>query len=165
MAAGYLCSNPSHILRNVSSQNDTLKAKDPKQLGVKIQFFSPGQMEAHGCVQRLDLAEIFIMSVLKLKNDVKMANLSTQARSTCLPWPSLPVYPGLVYLCTQAWPTCLPRPGLPVYPGLVNLFTQAWNFFKIWGHPRKHSFYTDFVIYGVPRPLDYHHQIRFEKLV
>ena len=58
------------------------------------------------------------MSMLKLKNAVKMVNLFTQARSTCLPWPSLPVYPGLVNLCTQAWSTCLPRPGLPVYPGL-----------------------------------------------
>ena len=59
------------------------------------------------------------MSVLKLKNDVKMVNLFTQARSTCLPWPSLRVYLGLVNLFTQAWSsTCLPRPGLPVYPGL-----------------------------------------------
>ena len=38
---------------------------------------------------------------VKVKNDVKMVNLFTQARSTCLPWPSLPVYPGLVYLFTQ----------------------------------------------------------------
>ena len=36
-------------------------------------------------------------------------------------------YPGLVYLFTQAWSTCLPKPGLPVYPGLVYLFTQAWS--------------------------------------
>ena len=122
-------------------------------------------MEATECVQQLDLAEIFVMSMLKLKNDVKMVNLFTEARSTCLPWPSLLVYPGLANLFTQAWSTCLPRPGLPVYPGLVNLFTQAWNFFKIWGHPRKHSLFMDFVIYGVPRPLDYHHQIRLEKLV
>ena len=85
-------------------------------------------MEANGCVQQLDLAEIFTMSVLKLKNDVTMANLFTQARSTCLPWPTLPVYPGLVYLFTQAWSAWLPRPGLPVYPGLVYLFTQAWIF-------------------------------------
>ena len=77
-------------------------------------------MEVNERVQQLDLAEIFIMSVLKLKNDVEMANLFVQARSTC--------YLGLVYLCTQAWPTCLPRPGLPVYPGLVYLFTQAWIF-------------------------------------
>ena len=84
---------------------------------------------------------------------------------TCLPRPGLPVYPGLVYLFTQAWSTCLPRPGLHVYPGLVNLFAQAWNFFKIWEHPRKHSFFMDVVIYGVPRPRDYHHQIRLEKLV
>ena len=87
-------------------------------------------MEANGCVQQLDLAEIFTTNMLKLKNDVKMANLSTQARSTCLPWPSLPVYPGLVNLFTQAWPTCLPKPGLPVYPGLVNMFSQAWMFFR-----------------------------------
>ena len=80
-------------------------------------------MEANGCVQRLDLAEIFTMSVLELKNDIKMANLLTQARSTCLPWPSLPVYPGLVNLLTLAWSTCLPWQGLPVYPGLVNLFS------------------------------------------
>ena len=85
-------------------------------------------MEANGCVQQLDLAEMFIMSVLKLTNYFKMANLFTQARSTCLPWPSLPVYPGLAKLFTQAWSACLPRPGLPVYPGLVNLFTQAWIF-------------------------------------
>ena len=31
---------------------------------------------------------------LKVKNDVKMANLFTQARSTCLPRPGQPVYPG-----------------------------------------------------------------------
>ena len=80
-------------------------------------------MEGNGCVQRLDLAEIFTTSMLKLKNDVKMVNLFTQARSTCLPWPSLPDYIGLVYLFAQAWSTCLPRPGQPVYPGL--------NFFKI----------------------------------
>ena len=67
------------------------------------------------------------MSMLKVKNDVKMANLFTQARSTCLPRPGQPVYPGLVYLFTQAWSTCLPRPGQPVYPGLVTLFTQAWS--------------------------------------
>ena len=71
-----------------------------------------------------------------------MANLFTQARSTCLSWP-----------------------GQPVYPGPVNLFTQAWMFFEIWKHTRKHSFYTDFVIYGVPRAQDYHHEIRFHKLV
>ena len=75
-------------------------------------------MDGNGCVQRLDLAEIFTTSVLKLKNDFKMVYLYTQARSTWLPWPSLPVYPGLVYLCTQAWSTCLPRPGQPLYPGL-----------------------------------------------
>ena len=75
-------------------------------------------MEGNGCVQRLDLAEIFTMNMLKLNNDVKMANLFAQARSTCVPWPSLPVYPGLANLFTQAWSTCLPRPGLPVYPGL-----------------------------------------------
>ena len=34
----------------------------------------PGQMEANGCVQRLDLAEIFTMSMSKLKNDVKFAS-------------------------------------------------------------------------------------------
>ena len=84
-------------------------------------------MGANGCVQWVDLAEIFTMSVLKLKNDIKMANLFTQARSTCLPWPSLPAYPGLVNLFTQAWPTCLLRPGQPVYPDLVYLFTQAWS--------------------------------------
>ena len=75
-------------------------------------------MEGNGCVQQLDLAEMFIMSVSKLKNDVKIVNLFTQAQSTCLPWPSLPVYIGLVYLFTHAWSTCLPRPGQPVYPGL-----------------------------------------------
>ena len=32
--------------------------------------------------------------------------------STCLHRPSLPVYPGLVYMFTQAWSTCLPRPGI-----------------------------------------------------
>ena len=68
-------------------------------------------MGANGCVQRLDLAEMFIVSMLKLKDYVKMANLFTQARSTCLPWPSLPVYPGLANLFTEAWSTCLPRPG------------------------------------------------------
>ena len=114
-------------------------------------------MGANGCVQRLDLAEIFTTSMSKVKNDVKMAKLFTQAWFTCLPRPGQPVYPGLVHLFTQAWSTCLPRPGLPVYPGL--------DFFKIWKHPRKHSFYTYFVIYGVPRPQDYHHQIRLEKLV
>ena len=60
-------------------------------------------MEANGCIQQLDLAEIFTMSMLKVKNDVKMVNLFTQALSTCLPWPSQPVYPGLVYLFAQAW--------------------------------------------------------------
>ena len=99
-------------------------------------------MEGNGCVQRLDLAEIFTMSVFKLKNDVKIANLFI-----------------------QAWSTCLPRPGLPVYPGLVYLFTQAWIFFKIWRHPRKHSFCMDFVIYGVPRARDYYHEIRLDKLL
>ena len=54
--------------------NDTLKAKDPKQLGVKIKIFSPGQMEANGCVQWLDLAEIFTMSMSKVKIDVKLAS-------------------------------------------------------------------------------------------
>ena len=49
------------------------------------------------------------MSMLKVKNDVKLVNLFIQARSTCLP-----------------------RPSLPVYPGPVNLFTQAWIFFEIW---------------------------------
>ena len=37
-------------------------------------FVGPGQMEANGCVQRLDLAEIFTMSMLKVKNDVKSAS-------------------------------------------------------------------------------------------
>ena len=31
-------------------------------------------MEANGCVQRLDLVEIFTMSMLKLKNDIKSAS-------------------------------------------------------------------------------------------
>ena len=88
-------------------------------------MFGPWQMEGNGCVQRLDLAEIFTMNMLKFKKDIKMANLFTQARSTCLPWPSLPVYQGLANLFIQAWCTYLPRPGLPVSPGLVNLFTQA----------------------------------------
>ena len=73
-------------------------------------------MGANGCVQQLDLADIFTMSISKVKNDVKMVNLFTQARSTCLPWPSQPVY--------QAWSTCVPRPGLPVYLGLLHLFTR-----------------------------------------
>ena len=30
---------------------------------------------------------------------------------------------------------------------------------------RNYSFWVDFVIYEVPRPRDYHHQIRLEKLV
>ena len=30
---------------------------------------------------------------------------------------------------------------------------------------RNYSFGIDFVILGVPRPRDYHHQIRLEKLV
>ena len=72
-------------------------------------------MEANGCVQQLDLAEISIMSMLKLKNDVKIAK------------PDLPVYPGLVYLFTQAWSTRLHRPRPPVHPGLVYLITQAWS--------------------------------------
>ena len=75
-------------------------------------------MGANECAQRLDLAEIFTTSMLKLKIDVKMVNLFTQTRSTCLPWPGLPVYPSLIYLFTQARSTCLPRPGQPVYPGL-----------------------------------------------
>ena len=103
-------------------------------------------MEGNGCVQRLDLAEISVMSMLKLQNDLKIPELFTQTRYTCLPRPSLLVFPGLVYLFTQAWSTCLPRPGLRVQPGLVNLFTQAWYFFKIWGHNRKHVFFIDFVI-------------------
>ena len=37
-------------------------------------FVGPGEMEANGCVQRLDLAEISVMSMLKLKNDVKSAS-------------------------------------------------------------------------------------------
>ena len=37
-------------------------------------FFGPGQMEANGCVQQLDLAEISTMSTFKLKNDVKSAS-------------------------------------------------------------------------------------------
>ena len=55
-----------------------------------IQFksiFSPGQMEGNGCIQRLDLAEISMMSMLKLKNYVKIAKLFAQTRSTCLPRP------------------------------------------------------------------------------
>ena len=79
---------------------------------LKVKIFGLGQMEANGCVQRLDLVEMFIMGVSKLKNDVKMVNLFNQARSTCLPWPSLLVYPGLANLFTQAWSTCLPRPGI-----------------------------------------------------
>ena len=31
--------------------------------------------------------------------------------------------------------------------------------------PRNYSFWIDFVIYGVPRPLHYHYEIRFEKSV
>ena len=92
-----------------------------------------------------------------MNNVISLVYLCLQAWSTCLCRPGLPVYPRLVNLFTQAWSTCLPRPGQPVCPGL--------EFFKIWRHPRKHSFYTDFVIYGVPRAQDYHHEIRLEKLV
>ena len=35
------------------------------------------------------------------------------------------LYPCLVNLLTQASSTRLSRPGLPVYPGLIYLFTQA----------------------------------------
>ena len=89
------------------------------------------------CPMARSLRDIYNEHV-KIEKNGKMANLFTQARSTCLPRPGLPVYPGLVYLFTQAWSTCLPRPGQPVYPGL--------DFFEIWKHPRKHSFCMDFVI-------------------
>ena len=114
-------------------------------------------MEANGCVQRLDLVEIFTMNMLKFKNDIKMVNLFTQAQSTCLPRPGLPVYIGLDHLFTQTWSTCLPRPGLLVYSGL--------DFFEIWKHHRNTYCFMEFVIKAVPRPREYHHQIRFEKLV
>ena len=38
-------------------------------------FFGPGQMEANGCVQRLDLAEIFTMSMFKFEKDVKSGSI------------------------------------------------------------------------------------------
>ena len=37
-------------------------------------FFGSGQMEANGYVQQLDLAEIFTISILQLKCDVKSAS-------------------------------------------------------------------------------------------
>ena len=41
---------------------------------MQFSIFSTGQMEANGCVQRLDLAEIFTTSMLKVKIDVKSAS-------------------------------------------------------------------------------------------
>ena len=72
------------------------------------------------------------------------------------------VYLGPVYLFAQASSTCLPRPGLPAF----NTHASSKRGGRTSGRAETSSkTCVDFVIYGVPRPRDYHHQILFEKLV